>query len=170
MSPSVRVRRLAATVLLSGLAWSGAAFAQQAATPAPEPAQQTWTVNCSGAAGQNELACTLTQVLVVKDSGQRVLTAVVAKRDGKYLLNLGLPHGLNLPKGVDVWVDEGPRVNHPIVTADQKGSYATVTLDDKLVAVLKKGTTLNVAVTAFAGNEIILQLSLNGFTAGFAKL
>ncbi len=143
--------------------------AAQETQPAEAPAQ-TWTLNCSGTAGQGELACTLSQVLVVKDSGQRVLTAVVAKRDGKMVLNLGLPHGLNLQKGVDVWIDEAARENHPIVTADQKGSYAIIALDDKLVAALKKGKLLNVAVTGFTGNEIILQLSLNGFSAGFSRL
>jgi invasion protein IalB len=137
----------------------------QAATPATG-----WTLNCSAPAGQTDLACTLTQTLVVKDSGQRVLTAVLMRKDGKYLLNLGLPHGLNLPKGVDLWIDDAQRVNHPIVTADQKGSYATVTLDDALLAAMKKGRLLNVGVFAFNGNEIILQLTLDGFTAGLTRL
>lgn len=159
-----RLGRMAlALALLAGPA------AAQETKPAQAPAQ-SWTLNCSGTAGQDELACTLSQVLLVKDSGQRVLTAVVAKRDGKMVLNLGLPHGLDLPKGVDIWVDEAARVNHPIVTADQKGSYAIITLDDRLVAALKKGQLLNVAVTGFTGNEIILQLSLNGFSAGFSRL
>jgi invasion protein IalB len=141
----------------------------QEASPSKQSAP-TWTVNCSGAAGQAELACTLSQTLIMKDKGQRVLTAVVTKRDGKYVLNLGLPHGLDLPKGVDVWIDEAARTNHRIVTADQKGSYAVIALDDKFIAALKQGQLLNVAVTAYAGDEIILQLSLNGFTAGFARL
>lgn len=166
MHPTIRCR-LGRMALALGLFASPAAA--QEAKPA-EPPAQTWTLNCSGAAGQGELACTLSQVLIVRDSGQRVLTAVVAKRDGKMVLNLGLPHGLNLPKGVDVWIDEAARENHPIITADQKGSYAIIALDDKLVAALKKGKLLNVAVTGFTGNEIILQLALNGFSAGFSRL
>jgi len=146
-------------------------MAQEAAKPPQADTQpKGWTVNCSAPAGQTELACTLAQTLVVKDSGQRVLTAVVMRRDGKYVLNLGLPHGLNLPKGVDLWIDDGPRANHPIMTADQKGSYTTVALDQALLTALKKGHLLNVGVVAFNGNEIILQLSLDGFTAGLARL
>jgi invasion protein IalB len=129
-----------------------------------------WNLNCSGAAGQEELACRLTQTLVLKDKGQRVLTAVVTNKGGKAILNLGLPHGLDLPKGVAVWVDETPRQNFLIATADQKGSYAVIGLDEKLLAALKKGKLLNVAVKAYAGEEFVLQLSLDGFSAGFARL
>lgn len=175
VGPSARARAPFAALLL---VMAGAiltslvpSIAQEAAKPAQSGAPaQGWTVNCSSAAGQADLVCTLTQTLVVKESGQRVLTAVVMRRDGKYLLNLGLPHGLNLTKGVDLWIDDAARANHPIVTADQKGSYATVTLDERLLAALKKGRLLNVGVSAFNGNEIILQLTLDGFTAGLARL
>ncbi|MEQ1951995.1 invasion associated locus B family protein [Mesorhizobium yinganensis] len=160
----------ARTVLLAGCATGLLAvqpsLAQEVATP-PAP---TWTISCSGEANQAKLACTLTQTLIMKDKGQRVLTAVVTNNDGKPLLNLGLPHGLNLSKGVDIWIDEAARQNFPIVTADQKGSYAIIALKDTFINAMKQGKLLNVAVTAFAGNEIILQLSLNGFSAGFARL
>jgi invasion protein IalB len=142
-------------------------LAQEAAAAPPVP---TWTINCSGDASQAKLACTLTQTLIMKDKGQCVLTAVVTNNDGKPLLNLGLPHGLSLAKGVDIWIDEAARQNFPIVTADQKGSYAIIALKDTFINAMKQGKLLNVAVTAFAGNEIILQLSLNGFSAGFARL
>jgi len=163
-------RRLQALALAAPLLFTaGLAGGQEEKPAAPAPAQ-TWTLNCSGAAGQAQLACTLSQVLVMKDSGKRILTAVVTKPEDKFLLNLGLPHGLNLPKGVDMWIDDAPRQNYPIVTADQKGSYAMIALDDALIAALKKGKLLNVAVAAYAGNEIVLQLSLTGFSAGFSRL
>jgi invasion protein IalB len=150
-----------------GLMAAQPSLAQEAAGTPPAP---TWTINCSGDASQAKLACTLTQTLIMKDKGQRVLTAVVTNNDGKPLLNLGLPHGLSLAKGVDIWIDEAARQNFPIVTADQKGSYAIVALKETFINAMKQGKLLNVAVTAFAGNEIILQLSLNGFSAGFARL
>lgn len=164
--------------LLVGLCLGGGSLApaqdkgdKPTASPAAaETPAQPWTVNCTSAGAQAEMVCTLSQFLVVKDSGQRVLTAVVMKRDGKVLLNLGLPHGLNLPKGVTVWIDEGAKATYPILTADQKGSYATVPLEAPFVEAMKKGTTLHVAVSAFTGNELVLQLSLAGFTAAFAKI
>lgn len=153
------------------------AFLAQSVAPAlaqdaPAPAQPTagWTVNCAGAAGQADLVCTLVQTLVVKENGQRVLAAVVVRRQDGLVLNLGLPHGLDLAKGVDLSIDEGERARHPIVTADEKGSYAMIALDDALLAALKKGRLLNVAVSAYGGDEIILRLSLAGFTAGLARL
>ena len=159
-------RRVALAVLLVGAAVHPAP-AQDGGGQAAAP---NWTVNCSGAAGQAELTCTLSQALYVKDKGQRVLTAVVTKKAGKSVLNLGLPHGLDLPKGVDVWIDDAQRRNHPIATADQKGSYAIVAMDDAMLAAMRKGKVLNVAIKAYSGDEVILQLSLTGFSAGYARL
>ena len=163
-------RRLSRLVLVAALSLYAAFTSAQESKPPEQPAPQTWTLNCSGAAAQSELACTLSQVLIVKDSNKRILTAVVARRDGKLMLDLGLPHGLNLPKGVDIWIDEAARKTYPIVTADQNGSYAMIALDEALIGALKKGSLLNVAVTAHAGNEIVLQLSLTGFSAGISRL
>ena len=158
---------LAVSVVVTAVPWP--VSAQEAAKP-PQAQAAGWTVNCAGAAGQAELACTLVQSLVVKENGQRVLTAVVAKRDGKLTLNLGLPHGLDLVKGVELSVDEGQRSRYPIVTADQKGSYAMIAVDAALLGALKQGKLLNVAVSAYGGEDLILRLSLQGFTAGLAKL
>lgn len=164
--PARGVLRLGVPLMVLALCLPATAQQKEAAPPKPA---QSWTVNCaSGANG--ELACALSQVMVVKDSGQRVLTVSVLKEQGGIIMRLSLPHGLDLPKGVDVWIDEAPRKNNPIVTADKSGSYAVIALTDAMIAELKQGTQLNVAVTAFAGKEIVLQLSLAGFTAGFAKL
>jgi invasion protein IalB len=160
-----------ALAVLAASAWPAGA---QEATPAPAQAPAapapTWTVNCTGSGAQEALTCSMSQYLIVKESGQRVLTAIVLKRDGKTLLNLGLPHGLNLPKGVAMWIDDGQRTSYPILTADPKGSYATVELTSDLLEALRKGTTMHVMVTSFRGDEIVLQLTLAGFTAGYAKL
>jgi len=162
------VRHVGLGIALLAMIGFAPAYAQQQETP-PKPAQ-TWTVNCASSGGNAELACTLSQVLIVKESGQRVLTVSVMKVAGAFTMRLGLPHGLNLPKGVDVWIDQAERRNHPIVTADKSGSYASIDLDAAAIAALKQGTQLNVAVKAYSGDEIVLQVSLAGFTAGFAKL
>nr|WP_237684168.1 invasion associated locus B family protein [Pseudaminobacter soli] len=157
-------------MVLAGLVLGCSQASAQQDGEAQAPARPGWNLNCSGPAGDAELTCTLTQRLVLKGKGQRVLTAVVNSQDGKPVLSLGLPHGLDLPKGVSLWVDEAPRQSFEIATADQKGSYAVIGLDHKLLAALRKGKLLNVAVKAYAGEEIILQLSLESFSAGFARL
>ena len=69
-----------------------------------------------------------------------------------------------------MWTDDQPRKTYPIVTADQKGSYAIMALDEKMLGELRKGTTLHVGVTPYSGDPIVLEMALTGFAAGYAKL
>lgn len=159
----------AAMVFLGG---EPVAHAQQAAQP-PAENQQSWTVNCSAQGASGDLVCTMSQVLIARNTGQRVLAAIVfrdAEADGALKMRLGLPHGIQLPEGATIWIDSGERATHVISTADQNGSYANVTLDDALVAGLKSGQLLNVMVKAASGDEVIFQLSLKGFSAALDKI
>ena len=103
-------------------------------------------------------------------TGQRVLAVAISRAASGYAARLSLPHGLGLPEGVQVWIDDGPRTKHAIATADQNGSYAVVPLDEAMIAAMKKGTILNVLVKAASGDEVTFQLSLNGFTAALARI
>lgn len=139
-----------------------------AATEAPKGA---WPVTCRSREGQEKLACSMSQVIATKKTGQRVI-AVTALRDkkGEAILRLNLPHGLMLPKGVAVAVDAAEAKKYPILTADKNGSYAFIKLDDKMIAALKAGTALSITVDRFSGGEVVFKLPLEGFAAGFAKL
>lgn len=146
----------------------------QETTPAapPAPAGPPWVINCTTQNTGGVLVCVMSQVLIAKNTNQRVLAAEIFKdaKSGGYMLRLSLPHGLNLPEGVQMWIDEGARSKYVIGTADQNGSYAVLPLSTDLLAALKRGTILNVAVKANSGDEIILQLSLSGFTAAIEKV
>lgn len=167
---------LAAAVFLAAAAGSGSALAQDEAAPsAPAEAarpQAPWVVECSNRSTGDAMVCQMSQLLVAKKNGQRVLSAAITRKpDGKSVqLTLGLPHGLSLPAGVQLFIDNAERMTFPIDTADQNGSYATIDLTPKLLASLKKGTLLNVAVKAKGGNELILQLSLTGFGTALERL
>ena len=164
---------LALTLLAVLIASGIPAVMAQSQTPASsaEAPKAAWPVTCRSRDGSSELSCSMSQVIATKDSGQRVIAASVQRnKDGKALLRLSLPHGLLLPKGVAVWADEEPRATYPIVTADKNGSYAVIDLDKGLAQALKKGRQLNIAVQRFTGGEVVFQLPLEGFSAGFAKL
>ncbi len=154
--------------------WAGPALAQAAEQPAEAapaaPSPQPWTITCSGQGAAGELACVMSQGLIAKNTGQRVLALAISRSPSSYSARLSLPHGLDLPEGVRVWVDDGQPTKHVIATADQNGSYANLPLDEALLAAMKKGTILNVAVKAASGDEVTFQLSLNGFTAALARL
>ena len=167
-----------AALFAAALLISAPAFAQNeepsdtlpdaSATEAPKIA---WPVTCRSRDGQAKLACSMSQVIATKKTGQRVI-AVTAMRDkkGEALLRLNLPHGLLLPKGVTMAVDAAEPQKYAILTADKNGSYAFIKLDDKMIAALKRGKELSITVVRFSGGDVVFKLPLEGFAAGFAKL
>ncbi len=169
--------RLVAAVLVagSGLAAQSVPGFAQAAQPAEAAAPanpQPWAINCSGVGPSGDLVCVMSQNLIAKNTGQRVLGLTISKnvQTGAYSGAFSLPHGLRLPDGIEVWIDDGQRAKHVINTADQNGSYSTAPFDATMIASLKKGSILNVSVKSASGDEVIFQLSLNGFTAALAKI
>ena len=167
-----------AIVLAHGVAFPAAAEDKAAAgkgdktETAAAPNLQPWMVSCASAGADDALACTVSQTLVAKQTAQRVLTVTVAKDPNSrdLVATLGLPHGLSLTEGVEVFVDDGKPTRYPIVTADQNGSYAKVPLNGDRLAELKRGSILNVRVRSANNAEIVMQISLAGFTAATAKI
>jgi invasion protein IalB len=162
----------AAFAVLAAIVSAAAQTGKDARPNGEAPAnKQPWVVECNNRATGDVLVCQMSQTLIAQDSGQRILAAVITRKDAKTLaMTLALPHGLNLPNGIDFWVDEGARTKFPIETADQNGSYATIELGAAQLGALRKGTLANVAVKATGGDELILQLSLVGFSSAVDKL
>lgn len=145
--------------------------AQQPAQQQPNP--QPWSISCSSRGNSAELACTATQALVAKNTGQRALAVGISRNPqspNAYIARFSLPHGVSLPDGIEVGIDQAQRTKHVIAVADQNGSYALVPLDEARINAMKRGTILNVRIKGASGDEVILQLSLAGFTAALAKL
>ena len=55
-------------------------------------------------------------------------------------------------------------------TSDATGLYARIGLSGELLSSMKQGSTLKVSFAAMNGNNFQIPLTLNGFTAVFAKL
>jgi invasion protein IalB len=169
------VHAVALAASLAGAAWpTASALAQDVAEPAEAapapPSPQPWTITCTGQGAAGELACVMSQGLIARKTGQRVLSVAISRTASGHAARLSLPHGLDLPAGVEVWIDDGERTRHVISTADQNGAYAYVPLDDAMLAAMKKGSILNVMVKSASGDEVTFQLSLNGFTAALGRL
>jgi len=174
---TARIVAVVAAACVGATAMAMSVQAQTEAKPAvpaeaPAPASpQPWTITCNGQGPAGALVCAMSQGLIAKNSGQRVLSVTISKNpSGGYVAGFSLPHGLLLSEGVQVWVDDGARTKHTITTADQNGSYAPMPLEAAMLATMKKGTILNVLVKAVSGDEVIFQLSLNGFTAALDKI
>jgi invasion protein IalB len=158
--------------ICASLSFATAQTKTQAKPTADEKPQPGWRISCQGDAASKNLSCTLGQLLREKQTGKRLLAVSIFRKDksAPYTMRLNLPHGLLLTNGVKVWIDEKTQTTYPIVTADQRGSYAVIPLDAGMIDGLKQGTLLNVGVSSYTGGDIIFQLSLAGFTTGLAKI
>lgn len=138
----------------------------------PAQPQRPWLLTCTNEATDGELACTMTQTVLASETRQRVISATIFREPTSKVLRLqlGLPHGLDLPAGLGLSIDAEAPLAVPIKTADQNGSYALVDIDDGLLARMKAGQILNVAITSADGQPVTLQLSLAGFSASVDRL
>ncbi|MBC2857767.1 invasion associated locus B family protein [Stappia sp. 28M-7] len=151
----------------------GSATAQDAAPkPAEGAAAPNWIVQCSEATDKAPKRCRALQNIVMQEGGQRLLTVVVEPREGapNHALVLALPHGVFLPAGTQIRVDEGEPVPMAIQTSDANGAYAGTAISDELLASLKKGQRLIVAFKTAQQQDLAIPVTLIGFTSAYGQL
>ncbi len=149
--------------------------AQEAAKkPAEKTPAAAWQVNCSPTSDPNILACQMVQNLTLAKTGQRLLTVVIKpqpKHEKKEpAIVLSLPHGLFLPAGVSLQVDDGKKTTLAVRTSDKNGAYTATALNKDFVTALKAGNVLKVTMTANNKKPVAVSVSLIGFTAAFNKI
>lgn len=135
------------------------------------PAAPPWSVSCNSNAS-GDLVCSMSQTISAAPSGQRIMTAVVFRdpETSALKMRVGMPHGLYLPAGVGVAVDQGDAQIYPILTADQNGSYTTFDLDEAMVTAMRRGNTLVFTMENMARNQVRIEMSLQGFTKALNNL
>ncbi len=149
--------------------------AQEAAKkPAEKKPVAAWQVNCSPTSDPNILACQMVQNLTLAKTGQRLLTVVIKpqpKHEKKEpAIVLSLPHGLFLPSGVSLQVDDGKKTTLAIRTSDKNGAYTATALNTDFITAMKAGNAMKVTMTANNKKPITVSVSLLGFTAAFNKI
>lgn len=180
MKANSYVRRLASLVaVVGGLCLSSAsAFAQETSTQAGaalsiKENHDDWLVACADPAknGGNAKVCTLSQEQL--DSGSHLRTVAIELKpsaDGVQGV-LFLPFGLALDQGAELQIDDGAAIasKQKIVTCLPIGCVVPIKLDEKILAVLHKGTALKVKVIADGGSPAQFNISLKGFTEALER-
>ncbi len=135
----------------------------------------SWNLGCAPVGGDKKLLCEASRTIVLKNTGKVLLSVFITpwtqtKATAAYVLRLQLPHGLNLPEGVQIQIDDG-EINSPVFqTTNQNGIYARIGLTKKLLNSLQTGKILNVRFSAMNGNKLSIPVSLNGFAPVFARM
>jgi invasion protein IalB len=171
--------RAAAVACVAGL-WISAAVAQ---AQAPAAGQQqapnqvlkethgAWEVHCI----EDTETCAMQQVGETAD-GQPALQVTVQRLSGvtaggknvPAVLAVNTPIGVQIPYGVRARVDDGNRAELPFVQCVPNSCLAQAPATEDAIAELKRGTTAHFAF--FRQEEVVVEISLNGFTAAYDSL
>jgi invasion protein IalB len=166
--PSAGKRAIATmvAVLASGLL---AASARSEPAQVPDAPPAAWRVECTG--DGKTLDCRAVQQVFQRETRQLLVSLLVRPAaDAKTgAMILQLPLGLNLTEPVTVKVDNGPAERQPIQTCTNVGCFVAMTVADKLLAAMRTGSQLHVAVQDANKKSVDITLPLLGFGLAFDK-
>ena len=162
---------------LAALALAGIAAAPQAiAAPTDGQKFKNWAARCeqvpTGEGEQTTEQCYIFQTLAHKETQKALLNVAVGyvAESGKPAAILTLPLGVFLPPGIAIKVDEGEPSRLPIQLCTQEGCRGVLELTDDVVNRLKAGSEAKIAFFDARRREVVVPISLHGFTAGFNSL
>lgn len=114
----------------------------------------------------------MVQVLGDTQSGRELLLMAIEYPDGLStpVAWLILPLGVLLPPGIGLKIDQGESKGLPFRSCDAGGCATPWPLSEDDIAALKRGQKLMVIFKDIDGKSLGAPISLNGFTAAFAKL
>lgn len=165
------------TSLLAAAAFlplAAVALAQQASLPGGatnlNETHGDWRTICSTTA-EGEPNCSFVQERVTGQNGQRLLAVELRPNGGGYQGTLVMPFGLALPYGVGLQVDDlEPMRIAPFQTCLYSGCLVPITFNPADGEALRAGRVLRLLARGNDGSEVILELSLNGFTAAAQRV
>ena len=148
-------------------------FAQQPAAksaPKAQAPQIPWLVNCAAVKGKS--ACQAIQRLTIRKTGQLLISVSVRipPKSKNAAMMLQLPHGLFIPEGVSLKIDDQAAKKHPIQTCDARGCYVGLPIDSRMLKSLRGGKTFSIGFKNLTKKDILIPLSLGGFEEAYKKL
>ncbi len=157
---------MVAIALAGSLAVAGA---RSASAQAPDAQVAAWRVECTG--DGKTLDCRAVQQVFQRETRQLLVSvAVRPAADGKTgAMVAQLPLGLNLTEPVTVRVNTGPPERQAIQTCTNVGCFLAMTINDKLLAAMRGGGDLKIAVQDANKKPIEMSLPLLGFGLAFDK-
>ncbi len=131
-----------------------------------------WVTTCQKVASGKRRVCRMSRA--IRQAGVKKPLLVTAIQSGLkskgYMLVLRLPHGLNLPLGVQLRIDRQKARRIAVLSSDRGGTFTRVNLSGKVLDALKKGRQLTVTFATMDGQKFVIPVSLSGFTTAFTRL
>jgi invasion protein IalB len=172
LSKLASIQALACVVAL--IAATHFALAQEA-TGQPDTLSETygsWTVTCASLPDQGRF-CRIAQKLSQGADKPPILSVFLRNDTGEGELGritFVTPLGLSLPQGVRMVINEAEVVQAPYLNCQTSGCVAQSVLSDPAIAAMKAGSVASVTLALMDGQQAAITLSLQGFTAAWARL
>ena len=154
--------------IVSGLAVGAALLASVAAASAQAPADEKligdWRVSCNGQAAQ--APCQMLQIVANKTTGAQVMvvSVVYLPANDVHLMQIFLPLGASLPRGVELKGDCFNSPKLPFSRCEQGGCVVVLPLNKEGIQNLSKAGESTQVVFAFdGGKDVNVHMSLKGF-------
>ena len=144
-----------------------------AAAPHAGDTYGDWIVSCEPLEGQEHERCYITQVVSLRESGQRVLHFAIGRVPGseRTVATVTVPLGTFLPAGLGLSVDGGETVGFATFQfCLDSGCRRVLALDDAITRLLKAGRQGQVVYQDRQRRPIRVPLSLLGLNEGLAAL
>jgi len=132
---------------------------------------QDWAVQCQQPESAGSEVCVMFQRQVL-DDGRTVLLMTVreAPQQPEPVVILQVPLGVLLQPGLLLSVDDGEPMELAYALCNGNGCITSFPLAGRMKDALKKGLTAEVVVTRADGREVVISVSLKGFTAALEAL
>jgi invasion protein IalB len=135
-------------------------------------AEIPWDTNCAQTSRQDEPDCEMSQMVIVPQSRQvllRLEVQVPADQSGSRMM-LQMPHGIYLPEGLTLEIDQQAWQETGLQTCDGNGCYAALQLDGDALRRLQEGTQLTVSFHSLSREVVSVPVDLNGFTEAYNRI
>ncbi|MGH1351152.1 MAG: invasion associated locus B family protein [Methyloligellaceae bacterium] len=165
----MRLRKLIALPVLSAaLCFSTLALAKEEKKEAPS--RLPWIVNC--ASNGANVNCVATQQLFLQKTRQLLLgiTVRVPPKSRTGVMMVQLPHGLHLPAGITLEVDEGGEVKQAIQTCNVQGCFVGMTIETGLLKKMQTGKAISITFKNQNKKDVKIGVPLKGFAEAYQKL
>lgn len=143
-----------------------AASAALAQTAGDAPSNN-WLVTCTNQGTPDRLACTMSQNIVQKQTGDRIASFQIVRGADGPVVNLVLPFGARLRDGVELLIDAKSVAKLPYVSALNVGLVAETPLTKEMLPLLRNGKIAAVKLVNMAGNPVEVQIDLIGFSRAY---
>lgn len=131
-----------------------------------------WTVECGGATEGAERFCRMTQRIGQSGAQKQILSVFIRAKseDSAAVITLIGPLGISLAGGISVSVGDNRLVEADFLTCRPRGCMARKELGTEAIDAFRAGNEVIVKMVALNGDAIAITVSLNGFSAAWARL